>query len=110
MRAAEDAAGDAMESGNSCRGDSVILPEIRSQILIESLGGNSNCSPLIILWPIVRGSAGSTPARWQNVAYQSAPWIYSSIFFPRCCKGNTPPDTNAATRTPPSQFETLEPF
>eukprot|EP00041_Stephanoeca_diplocostata_P015986 m.310843 g.310843 ORF g.310843 m.310843 type:complete len:304 (+) comp20215_c0_seq6:272-1183(+) len=89
-------------SGISSRGLFESWPESRGHMSSESTAGSPCCSATV--------SVGSTPASPQNVAYQSAMWMYSSTFVPRTCVGRNPPDTNAATRTPPSQLLTLDPF
>ena len=56
----------------STHGDVEFSPEISGHILRLSIGGRLAYSACL--------SVGSTPARAQSVAYQSAMWIYPSVF------------------------------
>ena len=47
-------------------------------------------------------SFGSTPAKPQKVGYQSTMCMRTSLRVPRTAAGSSPPETNAATRIPPS--------
>lgn len=56
------------------------------------------------------GLLGSTPARTQKVAYQSATCTsFAPERVPRSAAGTNPPATNAVLRVPPSQLSSLCP-
>lgn len=76
----------------------VVLPLlIIGQTLRPSTGGRPD--------PSAHASELLVPASVQNVVYQSQPWTIPSFTEPRTLAGNRPPDTNAATRIPPSHDE-----
>ena len=86
----------------STRGEVEFCPEISGHISKLSIEGR----PAVA----AEWSVGSTLARPQNVAYQSARWMYPSVFCPLTLAGRYPPDTKAFTHTPPCQSESLVPF
>ena len=55
-------------------------------------------------------SAGSTPTRWQNVAYQSATDMYPVWDVPCSRAGRYPPLMKLTARTPPSKSVTFPPL